>query len=706
MEQQQETVDIFMNRTDGSAQAANPPKSMREAEVFENPSGGPAVVLMEDAPEDDNVRQPIPARKFAPPPMLPRKAAAPTEQRVFEEKKVLPETDLLQLADLELLANPEKMTAKKKEPEKKTKESPVIETIAEDKPVPPRFPPPPTSANIAPRKSVKKVVTTPGGETVPGPSALKSALKKSNPPSPKPRPAPEPTETETRRAQRRYDEQPHYEYEVEERQPEHYTNDYTRNRRRDERPRGRRSNYFRNPYEEQQEYHYNVDSQRYVDSQERRQQRERPTYDDRRDYGRRENDGRENVRSDRRERERDYDRERRNRRPVREEMDYPEDDQQQQQQEENPLPPPTPAVPPEELRRRREEEEKKEKQHLLYTLYQFERRGCLISQAFSMESSIDELRFEVSKIKNERSAKTSVKWYKVFLMIVTTAVEELNTRFDPFGLRLKKWSKKMHETKDELDDCFYRLHDKYSSKASIEPELELFFAFFGGMFMYHLENAADGAGEIGKIVSHVTGSGTKTTTKEKVVIPQPQTAPVNNIPPGAYVNQSNIMTNMPYFQQQTQQPPFNAYQQPFPQQQQQFQQPISQPWTPNNQQQQQQTQQNPLQNQEPARVGPSGRRIMRAPMIPDSTSVVGLQTLSAAMQNDDDIPIDMTNVEIPISVGGAGVGQRPQTSSATTSSVPSSKTASAKSTSSKSRAKSNNNASRQSAPAPSRSLKI
>jgi len=68
-------------------------------------------------------------------------------------------------------------------------------------------------------------------------------------------------------------------------------------------------------------------------------------------------------------------------------------------------------------------------------------------------------------------------------MIVVTSVETLNTKFDPFGLRLKGWSKDMNAKKEDLDDCFHRLHDKYSSKTAIEPELELAFAVFGGCFM-------------------------------------------------------------------------------------------------------------------------------------------------------------------------------------------------------------------------------
>lgn len=195
-----------------------------------------------------------------------------------------------------------------------------------------------------------------------------------------------------------------------------------------------------------------------------------------------------------------------------------------------PRKPREPQVSPEEVRQRRAENEKVEKMQLLYKLYEFEQRGHRMANTYSMDSNVDELRFEVAKIRNIESAKHSVKWYKVFLMIVVSTIETLNTKFDPFGLRLKGWSKEMNSKKEDLDDCFHRLHDKYSSKAAIEPELELAFALFGGAFMYHLENAADNYGEMGTLVRAIAGGG-----PAKPAPPPPQSS-------------SGMMTNMPSFQ--------------------------------------------------------------------------------------------------------------------------------------------------------------
>lgn len=251
-----------------------------------------------------------------------------------------------------------------------------------------------------------------------------------------------------------------------------------------------------------------------------------------------------------------------------------------------------------ELKRRRAEDEKNEKMQLLHRLYQYEQRGHNIANSYSMDSNIDELRFEISKIRNEESARHSVKWYKVFLMAVVSAVEMLNTKFDPFGLRLKGWSRDMSVKKDDLDDCFHRIHDQYSSKTAIDPIMELAFAFFGGAFMYHLDNVAENNGELGTLIGLITGGGGQQQQQQargrakQPTQPQQQQQQQQN-----YQNQQQqapIMTNIPSFQQQNQ---FRATQ--YPQTDEHYANVNVQQSAPNN---------------GGAQIGASGRRIMRPPM--------------------------------------------------------------------------------------------
>lgn len=292
--------------------------------------------------------------------------------------------------------------------------------------------------------------------------------------------------------------------------------------------------------------------------------------------------------------------------------------------DERQAPAPTPKrISPEELRARREEEENKEKAEILYRLSNYEERGYRMANTYSMASNIDELRFELNKIRNHESAKHSVKWYKVFLMIVVTTIETLNTKFDPFGLRLKKWSKRMNEKKEDLDDCFHRLHDKYSSKTSIEPEYELIFFLFGGAFMYHLENTADNHGDLGNLITAITGGGAEPAKPKKRVVVEKEPVP-----------QPAVRTNIASFQQQ--QDALQRQQQAQQQQQQAMQQ----------QQQQQQADGEPV-------YGKSGRRIMTAPMIPSGAAEMSSMFMMAGAPKEDDMDVPIpTDFKVPPSVGG------------------------------------------------------
>jgi len=466
---------------------------------------------------------------------------------------MLPAEDLLKFADLEALANPDKVAPKPKSP-------PPQETEKEeepDEPVPARFPEPPKKN--APQRRRRDASDRPARRPSPKPTPKRRPPSRSKP-SP---PAPPAT-------------------------PSVWTSDYqVENGRREVyevRPHDR---YYDDPYEQPPQ-------EEYYSPPPRREPRRRPR-----------SRGSPEPRPRARRSDRPSDR------PSRRPSDRPSSGPRNVVSRA----PPVPQVSPEEMRRRREEEENKEKMQLLHKLYQYEQRGHRMANAYSMDSNIDELRFEVSKIRHEESAKHSVKWYKVFLMIVVSTVEALNTRFDPFGIRLKGWSKDMNEKKDDLDDCFHRLHEEYSSKSTIHPALELAFAFFGGAFMYHLQNAAENYSELGGMLSMISTGGK---SNKPASAPPPKvggwSAPRDVIPPAA---QPEIMTNMPLFQGPM--PPVGGA---------------------------------GPSGAAPPKVGRNGRRIMRGPEIPGAGSMVNMEMMSmmsGPSEPSDDVPIDFT---LPKTVGG------------------------------------------------------
>jgi hypothetical protein len=65
----------------------------------------------------------------------------------------------------------------------------------------------------------------------------------------------------------------------------------------------------------------------------------------------------------------------------------------------------------------------------------------------------------------------------------------MNTKFDPFDVKLDGWSDSINENIDEYDDVFEELHDKYKGKAKMAPELKLLMMLGGSAFMFHMTNS-------------------------------------------------------------------------------------------------------------------------------------------------------------------------------------------------------------------------
>ena len=54
-------------------------------------------------------------------------------------------------------------------------------------------------------------------------------------------------------------------------------------------------------------------------------------------------------------------------------------------------------------------------------------------------------------------------------------MEFLNSKFDPFDIKLDGWSEQLQENINDYDDIFGELYEKYKSKASMAPEIKLLF---------------------------------------------------------------------------------------------------------------------------------------------------------------------------------------------------------------------------------------
>ena len=140
--------------------------------------------------------------------------------------------------------------------------------------------------------------------------------------------------------------------------------------------------------------------------------------------------------------------------------------------------------------RSRIEQEMTEKKEILYQMDRLEAKGYRLPRKFSMQTDLEEMRAEYHRVLREKEVDASIRFQRKMMMAFVNGVEFLNTRFDPFNVKLDGWSEKVHEDINDYDDIFEELHDKYKSTGSkMAPELRLLLSLSGSAFMFHLTNS-------------------------------------------------------------------------------------------------------------------------------------------------------------------------------------------------------------------------
>lgn len=128
-----------------------------------------------------------------------------------------------------------------------------------------------------------------------------------------------------------------------------------------------------------------------------------------------------------------------------------------------------------------------EKRDILYQMDRLESKGYKLPFKFNMETDLDEMRSEYNKLIREKEIDASIRFQRKMMMAFVTGSEYLNTRYDPFAIRLDGWSEQVHENILDYDDIFEELHLKYKSTGKkMSPELRLFISLSGSAFMFHL----------------------------------------------------------------------------------------------------------------------------------------------------------------------------------------------------------------------------
>ena len=130
----------------------------------------------------------------------------------------------------------------------------------------------------------------------------------------------------------------------------------------------------------------------------------------------------------------------------------------------------------------------REKFKFLRKLEDIEQKGGRLTRKYTMDSSLDEMKGEYENIISEKEKSNSVKFQGKMLMAAITGVEFLNSKFDPFDIKLDGFAEQINENITDYDEIFAELHEKYRSKAKLAPELKLMFQLGGSAIMLHMTN--------------------------------------------------------------------------------------------------------------------------------------------------------------------------------------------------------------------------
>ena len=135
-----------------------------------------------------------------------------------------------------------------------------------------------------------------------------------------------------------------------------------------------------------------------------------------------------------------------------------------------------------------EEELLRNKFEMLRKLETLEEKGANLSKKYTMENDLDEMKGEYEFLMNEKEKSNSIKFQGKVLTTMITGLEFLNSKFDPFDIKLDGWSEQINENVEDYDEIFAELHEKYKSKAKMAPEIKLLFQLASSGIMIHMTN--------------------------------------------------------------------------------------------------------------------------------------------------------------------------------------------------------------------------
>lgn len=127
------------------------------------------------------------------------------------------------------------------------------------------------------------------------------------------------------------------------------------------------------------------------------------------------------------------------------------------------------------------------KMECLTKLLNIKNSGIELTRNYNMNSDLEEMESELKYHTDLHTKKNGISLAKSFLCNCITGLEFLNEKYDPFGFKLSGWSEHIKSNKDEFDEVFGELIEKYKGNGKkMEPELKLVMLLIISAGSFHL----------------------------------------------------------------------------------------------------------------------------------------------------------------------------------------------------------------------------
>lgn len=136
------------------------------------------------------------------------------------------------------------------------------------------------------------------------------------------------------------------------------------------------------------------------------------------------------------------------------------------------------------------QEIKMKKIELLRKLSELKSKGYQLTKDYSFDSTIEEMEYEYELLRSFADKRNGIKLYKNILVNVSSVIEFMNERYDPFSFKLGGWSEHMSVEVDSYEEVLEEIYEKYKGTGKKMPaELKLFLLIIASASAFHFSKA-------------------------------------------------------------------------------------------------------------------------------------------------------------------------------------------------------------------------